>query len=65
MVLVASRWRVRPQRLEGDEDDMTRMVEEDLEDRVGGRPQLRPQDTEYIGGISINRKIWRKGQSIK
>ncbi len=52
MVLVASRWRVRPQRLEGEEDDMTRMVEEDLEDRVGGRPQLRPQDTEYIGGRS-------------
>jgi hypothetical protein len=65
MVLVASRWRVRPQRLEGEEDDMTRMVEEDLEDRVGGRPQLRPQDTEYIGGTSTNIKIWRKRPSNK
>ncbi len=49
-MLAASRWRVRPQRLDGEEDDMTRMMEEDLEERVGGRrANIPPQDSEYIG----------------
>ena len=49
LVIVASRWRVRPQRLEGaEDDDMTRMMEEEAED--GGRgPPLRDQHSEYIG----------------
>jgi hypothetical protein len=49
-MLAASRWRVRPQRLDGEEDDMTRMMEEDLEERVGGRrANIPPLDSEYIG----------------
>jgi hypothetical protein len=56
-MLAASQWRVRPQRLDGEEDDMTRMMEEDLEERVGGRrANIQPQDSEYIGrkGVSTN-----------
>ena len=49
IILAASRWRVRPQRLEGEEDDMTRMMEEDGEDRTGGRTQQAAQDPDYIG----------------
>jgi|688.fasta_scaffold347574_1 hypothetical protein len=58
-MLAASRWRVRPQRLEGEEDDMTRMMEEDLEERVGGRrANIPPQDSEYIGRKGISIKLY-------
>jgi hypothetical protein len=57
-MLAASRWRVRPQRLDGEEDDMTRMMEEDLEERVGGRrANIPPQDSEYIGRKGVRKTI--------
>ena len=59
IMLAASRWRVRPQRLDGEEDDMTRMMEEDLEERVGGRrANIPPQDSEYIGRKGISIKLY-------
>jgi hypothetical protein len=62
-MLAASRWRVRPQRLEGEEDDMTRMMEEDLEERVGGRrANIPPLDSDYIGRTGVSKKpyLYRK-----